>query len=289
MSDSRGPASTNIPEWRRTATPSSNSLATKQFSRRPKDTARWKDHRFIRAFQSETQGSSSLVQPTGPTPEISPESLGTDLVNSFRLAGQDILDITDLKPFQWFLISVYVPKSTLLSICQASPLLHAQVIPVLYHTIDLSTHTPMEGVTILFRDRRKIYEGQYLFMRQISRRPEYGQYVRSLKWTIGVEKEQVWSVALDTSGFRTPSSSNGERVVWSSANVGRLFERLTQVVSLDMEYANRSGGVMSMPECNGLFPAVQKVNLVSVLSPEPPKDVLLMISKSAKEFAGWHV
>ncbi|KAE9368283.1 hypothetical protein N431DRAFT_428127 [Stipitochalara longipes BDJ] len=240
MSDSREPASTNIPEWRRTATPSGKSLSTKQLARRPKDTARWKNHRFIRELPRETQDSNSWLQPTGPTPEISLESLGTDL---------------------WFLISAHAPKSTLLSICQTSPSLHTQVIPVLYHTIDFSTHTPPEGVTISFRGRRKIYEGQYLFVRQISLMPEYGQYVRSLKWTIGVENEQVWSVALDNSGFRAPTSSHGERVVWSSGNVGKLFERLTEVVNLDIECANGVGVAMTVSEGKDLFPAVQKVNL----------------------------
>jgi hypothetical protein len=139
------------------------------------------------------------------------------------------------------LISLSLPKVDLLAICQTSSSLHAQVIPVLYHTIDLSTHAPPDGTTITFRHRRRIYERQYLFKRQISMNPEYGQHVRSLKWTIGIEHGQLWSLALDQFGYRTPTSSVGERVVWRSEHVGRLFELLSQVVNLDIQ-GSRSGG-----------------------------------------------
>lgn len=71
--------------------------------------------------------------------------------------------------------------------------------------------------------------------------PEYGQHVRSLKWTIGVEHGQVWSPALDEFGYRTPTSTVDERVVWRSENVGRLFAILSQVVNLDIQ-GPRSGG-----------------------------------------------
>jgi hypothetical protein len=80
MSDSREPASTNVPEWRRNAIPSGNSLSTRQFAERPKVTARWKDHRFIGENLSEVQARSPWEQPTGPTPEVSLESLGSDIV-----------------------------------------------------------------------------------------------------------------------------------------------------------------------------------------------------------------
>jgi hypothetical protein len=106
-----------------------------------------------------------------------------------------------------------------------------------------------------------------MFTRQISQKPHYGQYVRSLKWTLGVEYEQIWSVACNDYAFRPectpPTSLQTERVVWrSSENVGKLFECLTQVVNLDVEWANRSGGMIVVPEGKSLFPAVQKVKLV---------------------------
>ncbi len=69
--------------------------------------------------------------------------------------------------------------------------------------------------------------------------PDYGQHVRSLKWTIGVEHGQVWSLPLDEFGYRTPTSSDGERVVWRSENVRQLFESLTQVVNLDIQWPKR--------------------------------------------------
>ena len=162
---------------------------------------------------------------------------------------------------QWFLISSFVSKLALLSICQTSPSLHSQVIPVLYHTIDLSTHAPPDGVTISFRYRRMTYERQYMFKRQISLKPEYGQYVRSLKWTVGLENEQVWSVFVGLNDSRLP-----QRLVWRSTDVGKLFEALNQVVNLDIEWPNRSGEMISGTDGKMLFPAVQRVNLVSRLS-----------------------
>ncbi|PMD18514.1 hypothetical protein NA56DRAFT_245110 [Hyaloscypha hepaticicola] len=220
MSDSREPTCVKIklPEWRQTSKPLSNSLSKKQMASKPKAKARWKDHRLIREIVSESQDGSYWAKRKGPTPELSLESLGTDL---------------------WFLISPSLQKVDLLAICQTSSSLHAQVIPVLYHTIDLSTHAPPDGVTISFRHRRRIYERQYLFKRQITMNPEYGQQVRSLKWTIGVEHGQVWSLPLDEFGYRTPTSSDGERVVWRSENVGRLFELLTQVVKLDIQWPKK--------------------------------------------------
>jgi hypothetical protein len=56
-----------------------------------------------------------------------------------------------------------------------------------------------------------------------------------------VEHGQVWSLALDVFGYRTPTSTVGERVVWRSEHVGRLFELLSQVLNLDIQ-GSRSGG-----------------------------------------------
>jgi hypothetical protein len=55
-------------------------LSTRQFAKRPKVTARWKDHQFIREDPSEVQERNPWEQPTGSTPEISLESLGSDIV-----------------------------------------------------------------------------------------------------------------------------------------------------------------------------------------------------------------
>jgi hypothetical protein len=54
-----------------------------------------------------------------------------------------------------------------------------------------------------------------------------------------VEHGQVWSLPLDEFGYRTPTASDGERVVWRSENVGRLFELLAQVVNLDIQWPKR--------------------------------------------------
>ena len=269
MSDSRELASTNLnfPEWRRNATPAGNFLSAKQFARRPRAAVRWKDHRFIPELRSEVRERSSWEHITGPTPGISLESLGTDLVSIFWLWTIEVcsLNDSDSEVVQWFLISTYVPKSTLLLICQTSPLLHAQVIPVLYYSIDLSTHDPPDGVTISFRHRRKTYERQFMFKQQISLNPEYAQHVRSLKWTVGLEYEQVWTVALGKFGFSAPISSQGERVVWRSEDVGKLFQSLTQVVKLDIQWLNSGIGLIAS-EGKDLFPFVQNVNFVSLFT-----------------------
>jgi hypothetical protein len=168
---------------------------------------------------------------------------------------------------QWFLISSSIPKRALLSVCQTSPTLYAQVIPVLYHTIDLSTNAPPDDNTVSSRYCRRTYERQYMFTRQISLKPEYGRYVRSLKWTLGVECELIRPMACCDLRYWAPSPSQANRVVWmSSETVGKLFESLTQVVNLDIEWANRTGGMIVVPEGGGLFPAVQKVNLVSLVT-----------------------
>jgi hypothetical protein len=133
---------------------------------------------------------------------------------------------------------------------------------VLYNSIDLSTHDPPDGVTISFRDRRKTYERQFMFKHQISLNPEYAQHVRSLKWTVGLEYQQVWTVALGKSGFSAPMSLQDERVVWRSEDVGKLFQSLTQVVKLDIQWLNSGVGLIAS-EGKDLFPLVQSVNFVS--------------------------
>jgi hypothetical protein len=80
--------------------------------------------------------------------------------------------------------------------------------------------------------------------------PEYAQYARSLKWTIGVEYGQVWSLPLDEFGYRTPTSSDGEKVVWRSENVGKLFELLSEVVNLDVQWPKSEGRCTTVTEGN---------------------------------------
>lgn len=83
MSDSREPtrAKIKLPEWRQTSRPLSNSLSKKPMASNPKAKARWKDHRLIREIVSEAQDEGYWAKREGPTPEISLESLGTDLVS----------------------------------------------------------------------------------------------------------------------------------------------------------------------------------------------------------------
>jgi hypothetical protein len=83
MSDSREPTCLNIklPEWRQTSKSLSNSMSQKHLASRPKARARWKDHRLIREIVSESQDDSYWAKREVRTPEVSLESLGTDLVS----------------------------------------------------------------------------------------------------------------------------------------------------------------------------------------------------------------
>ena len=83
MSDSREPTCVNIklPEWRQTSKSLSNAMSKKQMASRPKAKARWKDHRLIREIASKVQDESYWAKRMGPIPEVSLESLGTDLVS----------------------------------------------------------------------------------------------------------------------------------------------------------------------------------------------------------------
>ena len=47
-----------------------------------------------------------------------------------------------------------------------------------------------------------------------------------------------------------------------------------------MEYAAKGGGAKPVPKYNGLFPAAQKVNLVSALSPKPRGQFYALIRMS---------
>jgi hypothetical protein len=179
----------------------------------------------------EVQERSSSPRKTGLTPETSLDSLGFDV---------------------WFLISCYLPKSALVSICQTSPRMYSIIIPVLYNTIDLSVHAPPDGVTVSFIYRRRTCEQQYMFLRQILRKPECGQHVRSLKWTLGLEDEKL--------GFK-PKYLQGERIMWRTGDREKVFEYLDKVVSLDIDSATKNGGVID--EGKDLFPAAQRVHLVS--------------------------
>ncbi len=223
----------------------------KKFARRPKlKRAAKGDEYFRKEMLLGLQDQSLSQRRTGSTLGISLESLGSDI---------------------WFLISSYVPKSTLVSICRTSRHFHSNVIPVLYHTIDLSIHAPPDGTNVSFTYRRKTCECQYIFLRQILRRPEYGQYVRSLKWTVGFDDEKLV--------FR-PDFVESERVVWRSDYIEKLFECLDQVVTLDIESTARDD--WRIFEGRNFFPAAQRVNLVSsvlfFLSPTSERVKLIWLS-----------
>jgi len=223
------------PEWRRVAKPNILLHTPDQFVTLRRQTPI--RNRSEAHLQEGPEGSTIQTQRTARTTSTSNTSLES------------------LDSDSWFQISSYVPKSTILSICCTSRHLHNTLIPILYHTIDLSIHNPTVGNRFSFHYRRQTCKGQYVFLRQILRKPEYGQYVRSFMWTLGLEDKKVSFL---------PKFIQGERVVWKAGDVETMFGFLNKVIRLDLGSATRS----SLCELNMVedeaFPTAQHIRLVSV-------------------------
>jgi hypothetical protein len=159
------------PEWRRVAKPNILLHTPDQFVTLRRQTPI--RNRSEAHLQEELEGSTIQTHRTARTTSTSNTSLES------------------LDSDSWFQISSYVPKSTILAICCTSRHLHDTLIPILYHSIDLSIHSTTAGTRFSFHYRRQMCRGQYIFLRQILRKPEYGQYVRSFMWTLGLEDEKV--------------------------------------------------------------------------------------------------
>lgn len=229
----------DIPEWRRAATPSlppnsvkSQKLWKKRTQLEPKDLG---VHFSPQGITIGLQKRSTSVEKTRPTPETSLDSLGSDI---------------------WFLISSYISRSSLISLCQTSPHLYSILIPILYNTVDLSVHAPPDGVTISFSYRRQTCEKQCMFLRQTLRKPELGKHVRSLKWTLGLDCEKLGI------GSKYPQ---GEKVMWRTGMREDVFECLDKVVNLDIDSVTEEGELVG--EGENLFPDVQCVHLVGFHEP----------------------
>jgi hypothetical protein len=224
------------PEWRRVAKPNILLHTPDQFVTLRRQTPI--RNRSEAHLQEKPEGSSTIqTQRTARTTSTSNNSLGS------------------LDSDSWFQISSYVPKSTILAICCTSRHLHDTLIPILYHTIDLSIHSTTAGNRFSFHYRRQTCKGQYIFLRQILRKPEYGQYVRSFMWTLGLEDEKVSFL---------PKFIQDERVVWKGGDVETMFGFLNKVTRLDLGSATRSSLCeLNMAEEES-FPTAQHIRLVSV-------------------------
>jgi hypothetical protein len=225
------------PEWRRVAKPNILLHTPDQFvtlRRQVPIRNRSEAHRQEDAERSAIQTQRTVR--TTSTSNTSLESLDSD---------------------SWFQISSYVPKSTILSICCTSRSLHDTLVPILYHTVDLSIHSQNAGNKFSYHYRRQTCKGQYIFLRQILRKPEYGQYVRSFMWTLGLDDEKVSFL---------PKFIQDERVIWKAGDVETMFGFLDKVTRLDLGSATRSSfSELNMAE-EEAFPTAQHIRLVSVRS-----------------------
>jgi hypothetical protein len=230
------------PEWRRVAKPNILLHTPDQFVTLRRQTPI--RNRSEAHLQEELEGSTIQTHRTARTTSTSNTSLES------------------LDSDSWFQISSYVPKSTILAICCTSRHLHDTLIPILYHSIDLSIHSTTAGTRFSFHYRRQMCRGQYIFLRQILRKPEYGQYVRSFMWTLGLEDEKVSFL---------PRFIQEERVVWKTGLVETVFGFLNKVTRLDLGNATRR----SLCELNMVeeeaFPTAQHIRLVSVESSQYPR------------------
>ena len=189
-----------------------------------------------------TLSASSPTSNTNPNSTPSLQSLGSDI---------------------WFQIALYLSKLSLISLLQTSSQNYTFLTPLLYDTVNLSTHLPppsspyapisLTAASHIASHKRHVCEKQYSFLHQIARNPALGQYVRVLKWTFGLEDENL--------GF-VPKFRPGERVMWRRSEREGVFRFLTGVESLDVECVGRGEEVLKRGR--ELFLGVRHLRLVSL-------------------------
>ncbi|KAM3067094.1 hypothetical protein ACMFMG_011765 [Clarireedia jacksonii] len=105
-----------------------------------------------------------------PTLPLSPTAKDPLSESTFRLLSTEIhLAILDL-----------LPKNTLIKLAGTCTYFRAIILPLIYHTIDMTNHTFVQAIQV--KHRKALNKRQ--FLKQILRNPEYGQYVKSLTWTV---------------------------------------------------------------------------------------------------------
>lgn len=88
---------------------------------------------------------------------------------------------------------------------------------------------------------------------QLSRKPEYGLYVRSFKWTLGLETgHSPYHILL-------PSWIDGSRFRWAPELVYKTFHLLSHVHSIDI--GGTSTRYHHFPDMGPLFPRARKIRL----------------------------
>lgn len=214
---------------------------------------------------SRTKGIKTPNAASRPTYEIKINS------NKKNLASLS-LDI-------WILILTFIPPSTkkhilpspppnsrstsipmLLSLIHVSRDLYTTLLPLLYHTVNL-TPAKTSDATLAYRHRSLTCLAQWKFLRSVLARPELGQWVRELSWATGLENSK---------GF-VPETIGTTIVRWREEDVWTVFGTMKNSVRVNVEgeqNQSRSGKGSDLRDNEpvSLFPSAQHVNLVSCSS-----------------------
>ncbi|KAK3700115.1 hypothetical protein LTR37_016118 [Vermiconidia calcicola] len=154
-------------------------------------------------------------------------------------------------------------NQSLSSLSRTCKALHSLCLPLLLHTVDLSSHNlgrqpqhedqqfpPMSVVVKAdynnkYRPRNDLVPRQRAFLRLLTSRPELAFYVRELTWTL------IWT------DFGEAAIADIDRQTWT------VFSRLTNVQRLDLASLNdhwKEPYIRQNPD--RLFPAVTELRLV---------------------------
>ncbi|KAF4626443.1 hypothetical protein G7Y89_g11717 [Cudoniella acicularis] len=200
--------------------------------------------------------------------------------NPFRVptnpasAEVDINSSLDPNPFErvvdelWISILEHLPKSSLLRVSRASRRFRDLSVPLLYRNVDLSLHDhepyavvygnyspsePFRGHGPSKDDFRRTLQKQCRFNLQLLRKPEYGAYVRSFKWTLGLENNH------SPQNILLPSWIEGGRFQWDPKRVYKIFNLLDHVLSIDI--GGTSTRYYHFPDVGPLFPRAREIRL----------------------------
>ncbi|KUJ09840.1 uncharacterized protein LY89DRAFT_740905 [Mollisia scopiformis] len=184
-----------------------------------------------------------------------------------RTATCDMAPILHLPLDIWHLITCQLHPSTISALTCTHPLLHNFLTPILYHSVDLSLSAPSTefwpktNISIMdhtWSRRSHIAKSQYLFIKQILAHPDLALHVRTLNWTIGLERMGL-----------LPEEIQGEKPVWKDEEMYAVFEMLRDVVRLDVKTGTRSHGHLPLDMVGrGLFPNARYVKLSGIMRRE---------------------
>ena len=199
---------------------------------------------------------------TESTPEPTPTRAAVTVI---PLSGEIVARVSDEL---WILILENLSMPSLRKACRASKRFHDLGIPLLYRNVNLSLHDhePYQLVhgnyspSKTFRSHgpsddeiRQTLQRQCRFVLQLSRKPEYGSYVRSFKWTLGLENGHRPSRVL------LPFWVQGSRFQWAPERVYEAFHLLSRVHSIDI--GGTSTRYHHFPDLGPLFPTARRIRL----------------------------